>query len=99
MSSLDFEGQLVVYGQASGPIENFEIPMLAKKSLTLSRPMVFHYTRKRSDLTKMSATLFQSIADGDLIPRTPIQLPLVDAMQAHKLLESRQTAQPIVLIP
>ena len=99
LASLDFEGQLVVYGQSSGPIENFEIPMLAKKSLTLSRPMVFHYTRKRANLTEMSSALFQSIMDGKLIPRPPIELPLGDAMKAHELLESRKTAQPIVLIP
>ena len=54
LDCLDFNGQLVVYGQSSGPIEDFEIPMLAKKSLTLSRPMIFHYTRKRSNLIKMS---------------------------------------------
>ena len=99
LNALDYEGHLVVYGQSSGPIDNFEVSMLAKKSLTLSRPMVFHYTRKRADLTEMSAALFQSILDGKLVPRPPMELPLANAMKAHELLESRKTAQPIVLIP
>lgn len=99
LASLAFKGHLVNFGQSSGPVEGFEIPMLAKKSSTLSRPMVFHYTRDRNKLLEMSKGLFQSILLGELTIREPIQLPLKDASKAHEMLASRKTTQPIVLIP
>jgi len=99
LASLAIEGHLVNFGQSSGPVEGFEIPMLAKKSSTLSRPMVFHYTRNRNKLLEMSNGLFQSILKGKLTVREPIQLPLKDASKAHEMLASRKITQPIVLIP
>ncbi len=99
LASLAFEGHLVNFGQSSGPIEGFEIPMLAKKSSTLSRPMIFHYIRKRDKLLDMSKALFASLLSGKIKPRVPIELPLKDAAKAHEMLASRKTTQPIVLIP
>lgn len=99
LEALTLLGHLVNFGQSSGPIEGFEIPMLAKKSTTLSRPMLFHYTRDRSQLLQMSDDLFKSLEDGTLKAPEPIQLPLKDASKAHEMLASRATAQPIVLIP
>lgn len=99
LSSLTFEGHLINFGQSSGSIEGFEIPMLAKKSATLSRPMIFHYTRNREKLLKMSEEHFQAIATGKLIAPEPIKLPLAEAAKAHEMLASRKLTQPIVLIP
>jgi len=99
LASLAFEGHLVNFGQSSGPIEGFEIPMLAKKSSTLSRPMIFHYTRNRAKLLQMSQALFKSLETGKLKTPIPIQLPLKDAAKAHEMLASRMLTQPVVLIP
>jgi len=99
LASLAFEGHLVNFGQSSGSVEGFEIPMLAKKSSTLSRPMIFHYTRNRNKLLDMSGALFNSLLGGKLSIREPIVLPLKDASKAHEMLASRKTTQPIVLIP
>ena len=73
--------------------------MLAKKSATLSRPMVFHYTRDRETLLKMSNELFSIVASGKMVAPVPIKLPLREASKAHELLASRKLTQPIVLIP
>ncbi len=99
LASLTFEGHLVNFGQASGPIEDFSIPMLAKKSSTLSRPMVFHYVRQREKLLAMSRAHFDALKKGELLMASPIQLPLKDAAKAHELLASRKLTQPVVLIP
>ena len=99
LASLAYQGHLVNFGQSSGPIEGFEIPMLAKKSATLSRPMVFHYTRDRETLLKMSNELFSIVASGKMVAPVPIKLPLREASKAHELLASRKLTQPIVLIP
>lgn len=99
LASLTFEGHLINFGQSSGPIDGFEIPMLAKKSTTLSRPMVFHYTRNREKLVKMSEEHFKAIASGKLVAPEPIKLSLGEAAKAHEMLASRKLTQPIVLIP
>jgi NADPH2:quinone reductase len=99
LASLAFEGHLINFGQSSGSIEGFEVPMLAKKSATLSRPMVFHYIRNREKLLNMSKEHFKAIASGKLIAPEPILLPLGEAAKAHEMLASRKLTQPIVLIP
>lgn len=99
LASLTYEGHLINFGQSSGPIEGFEIPMLAKKSTTLSRPMIFHYTRSREKLLQMSEEHFKAIASGKLIAPEPIKLSLGEAAKAHEMLASRTLTQPIVLIP
>ncbi len=99
LASLDFKGHLVNFGQSSGPIENFEVTMLSKKSSTLSRPMIFHYTQERTQLLEMSDNLFKAIINKELLVVDPIQLPLVEAAKAHQLMASRTLTQPIVLIP
>ncbi|MCL4165580.1 UNVERIFIED_CONTAM: hypothetical protein GTU68_053456 [Idotea baltica] len=99
LASLTFEGHLINFGQSSGSIEGFEIPMLAKKSTTLSRPMIFHYTRNREKLLQMSEEHFKAIASGKLIAPEPIKLSLGEAAKAHEMLASRTLTQPIVLIP
>ena len=99
LASLTYRGHLINFGQSSGPIEGFEISMLAKKSTTLTRPMLFHYTRHRAKLLEMSEAHFKAVETGQLIAPKPIKLPLGDAAQAHEMLASRKLLQPIVLIP
>lgn len=99
LASLTYQGHLVNFGQSSGSVEDFEIPMLAKKSSTLSRPMIFHYTRHRETLLNMSNELFNALISGKLLAPEPIKLPLGEAAKAHEMLASRKLTQPIVLIP
>jgi NADPH2:quinone reductase len=99
LASLTFQGHLVNFGQSSGSIENFEISMLAKKSNTLSRPMLFHYTRNRKTLLDMSTELFDDMIYGKLSVPKPLKIPLGEASKAHELLASRKLLQPVILIP
>ncbi|WP_421765454.1 quinone oxidoreductase family protein [Ekhidna sp.] len=99
LASLTYNGHLINFGQSSGPVEGFEIPMLAKKSSTLSRPMVFHYTSEREKLLEMSEKFFDSLIKGYVTPAQPLALPLSEADKAHELLASRKLAQPVILIP
>ncbi|MEL6535997.1 MAG: quinone oxidoreductase [Bacteroidota bacterium] len=99
LASLAYTGHLVNFGQSSGPVEGFEIPMLARKSITLSRPMLFHYTNDRKQLLAMASRFFDSMIKGEVVPVPPVKFPLKDADQAHQLLASRKSTQPIILIP
>lgn len=92
-------GHLVNFGQSSGAIAPLDVAQLAAKSITLSRPILFHYVAKRQDLEDLSAALFEELEDGRLRAESTLTFPLEEGAQAHALLESRSTSQPIVLVP
>ncbi|WP_418320838.1 quinone oxidoreductase family protein [Piscinibacter sakaiensis] len=97
LASLAPCSHLVNFGQASGPVPPVAMSMLAARSTTLSRPVVFHYVAGRARLEQMAASLFDAFDRGWIAPEAPIEFPLHDAAAAHALLESRAAAQPIVL--
>lgn len=99
LDSLGFEGHLVLYGQASGPVEPFAPAILSARSLTVSRPIVFHYIRTRQLLEEMAAACFEAFEKGFIRPIEPLELPLTQAGEAHRLLEARQSPGGIVLVP
>jgi len=99
LDSLGFEGHLVLYGQASGPVEPLAPAALSGKSLTLSRPIVFHYIRTRQMLEEMASACFDAFEKGFITPIVPLELPLEEAARAHEILEARQSPGGIVLVP
>jgi NADPH2:quinone reductase len=99
LASLGFEGHLIGYGQASGPVPPFTMPLLATRSLTVSRPIVFHYLRTPRMLAAMADQVFDAFARGVIKPIQPTVLPLEQAAEAHRLLEARQSPGGIVLVP
>lgn len=93
-------GMMVLFGQSSGKVSPFEPGQLGPKgSLFLTRPVLFHYIAGRKDLLWRSSDLFNWLASGQLQVRIDRQLPLAEAAEAHRLLESRQTAGKLLLIP
>lgn len=99
IDSLGFEGHLVNYGQASGPVEPFTPALLASRSLTITRPIVFHYIRTPAKLRAMAEETFAAFAAGAFTPIVPLELPLAEAAEAHRILEARRSPGGIVLIP
>lgn len=85
-------GLWVSFGQASGPIEDFNLGVLAQKgSLFATRPTLFSYVAKRADLEETASELFDMVANGHV--RIPINqtYPLSEAARAHADLEGRRT--------
>lgn len=99
IAALGFEGHLVNYGQASGPVAPFTPALLAGRSLTITRPIVFHYIRTPEKLRAMADETFAALAAGAFTPIDPLELPFAEAAQAHRLLEARQSPGGIVLVP
>lgn len=99
LDCLDYCGTLVNFGQASGPVAPFEVSRLAVRSLTLVRPLLFHYIRTRAALDAMAAETFRMLEEGVLSARVGLTLPLARAAEAHVALESRRTTGAIVLLP
>lgn len=93
-------GYLVLFGQSSGKVPPVDLGILnTKGSLFVTRPSLFHYVATRNDLLWRSSELFEWLAADELNVRIDRQLPLAEAAEAHRLLEGRQTAGKLLLIP
>jgi NADPH:quinone reductase len=92
-------GHWVSYGQASGPLPSIGPEALGAKSLTWSRPVLFHYTAERSALDEIARQTFEAVRAGVLRVPPPQRYPLAAAAQAHRDLESRRTTGPLILLP
>lgn len=103
LSSLDSlrpTGTLVSFGNASGPISNFNVGLLAQKgSLYLQRPTLATYIRNRRLLEECADDLFQVVMSGTVKVRVGQAYPLAKVAQAHRDLEARQTTGATVLLP
>jgi NADPH2:quinone reductase len=92
-------GMMVSFGNASGPIKNFDPGMLAAKgSLFFTRPTLMTYTEKREDLVASANDLFEAVGKGLKIEINQ-RYALKDAEQAHRDLESRKTTGSTILLP
>jgi NADPH2:quinone reductase len=92
-------GYLALFGQSSGPVPPVDPAKLAAKgSLFLTRPSLPHYILNRAELLKRSSDLFDWTASGELKLRIDKVLPLSEAAEAHRLLESRKTTGKVVLV-
>jgi NADPH2:quinone reductase len=92
-------GLLALYGQSSGTVPPFDPARLAKRAVYLTRPSLAHYTVTREELLWRAREVFDGIRSGALRLRIDRELPLRDAAEAHRLLESRQTTGKLLLIP
>jgi NADPH2:quinone reductase len=100
LKCLRLRGMFVHFGQSSGMIADFKFSDLASGgSLFATRPMLFDYIKSREDLTSRAADLFGRIARGEIKAHVGQRVPLRDAAEAHRELESRRTIGSTVLMP
>jgi NADPH2:quinone reductase len=100
LNSLAHRGMLVLYGQSSGVVPPFNPSVLASKgSLYLTRPTLGHYVEEREALEQRATDVMTWIASGELNVRVDRRLPLVQAGEAHRVLEARQTSGKVLLVP
>jgi len=98
LDCLAIRGMMVNFGQASGVYDDFEVNMLAPKSLFLTRPALFHYNRTRDDLLESAGALFDVVGKGAVKIEINQRYPLSEAAQAHRDLEARKTTGSTVLL-
>lgn len=99
LDALAVRGHLISFGQASGPVGDWDVGAMAAKSVTISRPNFGHYTTDPEELRRMADRLFEAIRRGDISPTIDSRLPLEKAADAHRRLEQRQNVGSIVLVP
>jgi NADPH2:quinone reductase len=93
-------GYMVLFGGASGPVPPMDPQILNRKgSLFLTRPALGHYATSAEEIKSRSDDLFAWIAAGELQVRVDQRFPLVEAADAHRYIEGRQTKGKILLLP
>lgn len=91
-------GAMVTFGNASGPVEPKPPLHLMGKSLWLTRPTLWSFISERNELEARAAELFGWISSGELEVRIAARVPLAEAPEAHRLIQSRDAAGKILLI-
>jgi NADPH:quinone reductase len=103
LSSLDCLaplGLMVSYGNASGAVPPISpLELTRRGSLFLTRPTLFHYTAKASELARGARELFDVVGSEKVKVRIGQTYALADAAKAHRDLEARRTTGSTLLIP
>ncbi len=92
-------GHLVNFGQSSGSPDPVAMSQLAEKSLTVSRPILFHYLNDGNAYPAMAAAAFAAFHAGAFVLPDLQGVRLENAASAHDALESGQGGGSLYLIP
>ena len=100
LDCLSKRGYMVLFGQASGPVDPVDIRRLQRGgSLFLTRPALVDYTSTHEELLWRGQEILGLIASGDLEVHIYERYPLTEAPAAHRALQTRQTTGKLLLIP
>ncbi|OBS28370.1 hypothetical protein FPOA_02309 [Fusarium poae] len=97
LDMIAMHGQLISFGNASGPVPPFNILRLGMKNVRLMRPLVSTYISNRDFFEKYSTELFDMVATGEVQPTIHRIYPLAEAAKAQLALESRKTTGKVLL--
>jgi NADPH:quinone reductase len=100
LDSLRKFGLLVSFGNASGPVDAFNLGILSPKgSLYVTRPTLFAHIADTDTLRAMARNLFRVVGSGAVKVPVNQKFPLAKAADAHRALEGRKTTGSTVLLP
>jgi NADPH2:quinone reductase len=100
LDALGRRGLMVSFGNASGPAPAVTpLTLMRKGSLFLTRPLLADYIADRGELEAGATELFGLVRSGVLRPRIGQKFTLVDASEAHRALEARNTIGSTILRP
>ncbi|MPZ90562.1 MAG: zinc-binding dehydrogenase [Actinobacteria bacterium] len=100
LECLSKRGYMVLFGQASGPVDPVDIRRLQRGgSLFLTRPALVDYTSTDEELLWRGQEILGLVASGDLEVHVHERYPLTEAPVAHRALQTRQTTGKLLLIP
>ena len=97
LKSVSTCGHIINFGQSSGPIDPVQMSLLAAKSLTISRPIIFDYISERETYIKMVQSVFNAFKNANIKTPTLTPYSLRDAYLAHDMLESRKGGGSVFL--
>jgi NADPH2:quinone reductase len=97
LEAVSLRGHIVIFGSASGPADPVLPNSLGARSISISGGSLGNFIATREDLVRRSGDVLKAIKEGWLKLRIDRVLPLADAVEAHRLLEGRQSKGKIVL--
>ncbi len=97
LECLALRGHLINFGQSSGAVDPLPMPLLFKKSNSVTRPAVFHYVETPEQREQMANELFDAIAKKIVRPSKASEYRLEDAGRAQQDMEERRTAGAVIL--
>lgn len=92
-------GHVVIYGAASGQAEPISPNSLSARALTVSGASLGNFITTRDELLRRAADVFAGLREGWLKLTVDHVLPLAQAAEAHRLIESRTTSGKLLLTP
>ena len=92
-------GMVISYGTASGNVGAFDLQLLHRKSITVTRPTLRTWIAKRSDYEAAAAAFFDAVISGKVRADVNRSYALSDVRRAHEELHSRATVGPAIIIP
>ena len=99
LAALRLRGHLVNFGQSSGAVDPVALSALAAKSLSITRPILFHYINDPAEYQAMSAAAFATFDAGRLVLPDLEGVDLANAAAAHRRLETGQGGGSLYLTP
>lgn len=90
-------GTMVTFGNASGPVPAITPLALMERSLFLTRPKLWDYMTQPGEADGRWSDITNWVADGSLEVNIGLRLPLAEAAEAHRRLESRLTTGKVLL--
>jgi NADPH:quinone reductase len=100
LDSLSPRGLLVSFGNASGPVKDFQLGVLAAKgSLYVTRPTLFSYIATDKEFKETADDLINVVKSGKVKIAINQRYALADVANAHRDLESGKTTGSTILLP
>ena len=91
-------GHCCLFGQVTGKPEPIDVARLAERSLSFSRPIVFHHIADRNAYGQSARVLFEGLLDGTIRSPEPTLFALPQLPDAHRALESGATTGSILIV-
>ena len=100
LNCLQPRGLFVSFGNASGPITNFNLGQLAAKgSLYVTRPTLYSYILTDKNFQQTARDVVKMVAGKKIKIHINQHYALADAAKAHEDLQARRTTGASVLLP
>ncbi len=97
LDALAVRGHLIVYGRAAGAPDPIAPLSLMGKAATITGTSLVHFTATREELLERAGAVLGWVAKGKLRLTIHKTVPLAQAAEAHRLLETRQSVGKLLL--
>ncbi len=92
-------GTVVSNGTASGNVGAFDLQLLHSKSIVVTRPTLRSWIAEPDEAAVAGRALFDALATGRILTPIADRVPLAEAADAQRRLESRSLTAPVILVP